>query len=275
MRSFLRQPLLHFCVLGGLFYAWVHFAAPVADDDARTILVDRDVLLTLIQRRTQIFDPAYAAAKLDAMTQQERALLIQDYVEEEALFREAEQLGLGEQDYVIRRRMVQKMDYAASSLGEPLALTDAQVEAFYAANQENYRTPDRLSFDHIFARTQAQTKRVLDQLGTTNPAQLGERFAYGRSFEAVSLVEAAEIFGSAFAQAVWLRDVDETAWQGPIASDHGMHLVRLRMKTTAAQPPLNAVRKAVETDMRYEAQEAARREVLDAIIASYRVRDET
>lgn len=274
MSNLLRQPLVHFCLLGGLFYAAVTWLGPAAGEEDSTIAVNRTVLLTFIQQRTQIFEPDYAAAKLDEMSAEERALLVRDYVEEEALYREAVRLGLDQADYVIRRRMVQKMDYAASSAGEEATLSDAQVEAYYAANNAAYETPNTYSFDQIYVPDPAQAAQVRDALKTQDPAQLGARFAYGRTFTKLTQSETADIFGSGFVEAIMDIAVDVSAWQGPIASIHGVHFVRLRGRLAAGIPPLDAVRKAVQADMRYEAETAARRAALDDIVKSYSVRDE-
>lgn len=275
MTSLARQPLLHFCVIGGLFYAAVAVFGPGQDGADKTIVVSQERLLVFIQQRTQIFEPDYARAKLDAMSANERALLIADFVEEEALYREAQRLGLAEQDYVIRRRMVQKMDYAASASGMVTQLSDAQVARYYADNKHQYQTPDTFSFDHIFLREAASAPGVRAALQTQDPARLGARFAYGRSFTQLSQGETADIFGANFAGALMAAPVDAALWQGPIASDHGVHFVRLRGRSAAAVPPLEDVRKAVEADMRYEAETKARAQAISAIIQSYSVRDDT
>lgn len=275
MPPLLRQPLLHFCVIGGLFYAAVTLLAPPGDAAGKTIVVSQERLLTFIQQRTQIFEPKYAAAKLAAMSAKERAVLIAQYVEEEALFREAQRLGLAEQDYVIRRRMVQKMDYAASNAATSAPLSEAQVAAYFQANKAQYETPDTLSFDQIYLADAAQAASVAQALKTEDPASLGARFAYGRRFTQLSAEETADIFGEDFAAQLMDVPVDPAAWQGPIASQHGVHFVQLRARTAGGIPALEDVRKAVEADMLYEAQNTARQQAVRDIIKSYSVRDET
>ena len=58
-------------------------------DDPKRITVDRDALLTFVQYRTKTFQPKLAAARLDAMKGEQLKRLIDDYVCEEALHREA------------------------------------------------------------------------------------------------------------------------------------------------------------------------------------------
>lgn len=275
MASLWRQPLVHFIVVGGLFYAAVSALSPPPEDFGATITVDRAALLTFIQQRTQIFELDYAAAKLEGMNADEIALLKRDYVEEEALYREAKRLGLEQEDYVIRRRMVQKMDYAAASAQSAPAFTQAQVAAYYAANAPSYAVADTLYFDHIFTRDAQRGALLLEKTSAEDFTQLGERFAYGSSFEGLTKAETADIFGPEFASALWAREANESAWQGPIQSTHGIHLVRLRRKVPAAQPPLEDIRRVLESDMRYEAEQDTRLTAIEQIVARYAVRDET
>lgn len=272
---FWKQPLVHFLLIGGLFYGSVSALSPAQEQAGQTIMVDRAALLTFIQQRTQIFEPDYAAAKLDGMDAAEIALLKADYVEEEALYREAKRLGLEREDYVIRRRMVQKMDYAAASTSGDITFSDDEVAAFYQANAADYATKDTLYFDHIFAKNQSDAAAFIEKIGTVPFTQLGQRFAYGSTFEGLTKAETADIFGSAFAEALWLRAANETEWQGPIPSTQGLHFVRLRRKDPAGQPPLANVRRVVEGDMRYEAEQEAQKTAIKQIIERYSVRDDT
>ena len=98
--KFLKDPLAHFLALGlGLFLLYAAFnPGGGTGDDPKRIVVDRDALLTFVQYRTKTFQPKLAAARLDAMSGERLKRLIDDYVREEALHREAKALGLGRND---------------------------------------------------------------------------------------------------------------------------------------------------------------------------------
>ena len=61
--------------------------------------------------------------------------------------------------------------------------------------------------------------------------------------------EVADIFGRAFADALWEAEV-ESGWQGPLPSGYGWHLVRVTGRTEGTTPPLAEIREEVEADWR-------------------------
>ena len=112
-----REPLVHFLAIGiGLFVLYEFVAPADASLDSKTIVVDRNALLTFIQFRSKAFNPEVAAERLDALGERELELLINDFVREEALHREAIALGMDKNDYIIKRRMIQSIEPVACSV---------------------------------------------------------------------------------------------------------------------------------------------------------------
>jgi hypothetical protein len=96
-----REPLLHFALAGvGVFllYAYANEHSPVADDQIVVTTGQIERIVTLFERTRQ-----------HAPTEQELRSLIDDYVLEEVLYREAKKIGLDQDDAIIRRRLEQKM----------------------------------------------------------------------------------------------------------------------------------------------------------------------
>src|SRR5690606_15059644 len=121
--TLLRQPLLHFLALGVLLFAlydWRVGDAPESDASARHIVVTREALLDFIQYRARAFDDAAAVAQLDSMSAEQREALIDEYVREEALYREALALGMEQGDYIIRQRLVQKVEFLLENLASAI-----------------------------------------------------------------------------------------------------------------------------------------------------------
>ena len=108
----LKQPLLHFLLIGLFFFLLFELnASRDRTDSQQSIIVNRDTLIEFIQLRSKTFDRAIANARLEAMMPSDLNQLIREFIKEEVLFREASTLGLDAQDYVIRRRLVQKMEF--------------------------------------------------------------------------------------------------------------------------------------------------------------------
>ena len=64
MRKLIREPLVHFLVIGlGLFVLYDFVAPEDANLDSKTIVVDRDALLTFVQFRSKAFNPGNRRGK--------------------------------------------------------------------------------------------------------------------------------------------------------------------------------------------------------------------
>ena len=115
-------------VLAALLYAAIAVFSPAKEESAgaRRIIVDRAALIEFIENRTSNFDADAVGAWLDGRAPAQLRAIIDDYVSEEVRYREALLLGLDANDYGIKQRLVQKMDYLDKT--DP-GLTDAQRQA--------------------------------------------------------------------------------------------------------------------------------------------------
>ncbi len=60
MKRLLREPLVHFLAIGiGLFVLFDLVAPEDSNLDSKTIVVDRDALLTFVQFRSKAFNPEW------------------------------------------------------------------------------------------------------------------------------------------------------------------------------------------------------------------------
>jgi hypothetical protein len=87
MGRFLKQPLLHFLLVGALLfivYGRESKSAATSSSPSATdpIVVDRAGLLDYMQYQSKAFDAALFSQRLDAMPDGERQALIKDYVRE-------------------------------------------------------------------------------------------------------------------------------------------------------------------------------------------------
>src|SRR6185437_16998911 len=152
--SLLRDPLVHFLVAGGaLFglYRVVHGPQVTTTADTRTIAVDATALLNFMQYESMAFKPDYFRTALGSLPADQKQALIDRYVREEALFREASAMGLAEGDYVIRRRLVQKMLYLLDDTAtESFAPNDAALLGYLHAHEDRYREAPTITFTQVF-----------------------------------------------------------------------------------------------------------------------------
>ena len=117
--NLLREPLMHFIIIGAALFALFTWLAPDGERESRRIVITQERLLEFMQYRNQTFSDS-ARDRLEetlrSMTPAQKAALVEDYLREEVLHREALAMGLDSTDYVIRRRLAQTMEYVCEAL---------------------------------------------------------------------------------------------------------------------------------------------------------------
>ena len=288
IKKLFREPLAQFLAIALLLFGgerWIN-AEDYAYDQYR-IEVGESELLQFMQQRAKTFKPDQAVAALARLKPQDRQRLVDDYVREEVLFREAMALNLDSNDPIIRRRLIQKMDYLAQGFydqAEPL--TGEDLRSYYAQNQQDYKKAAEATFTHVFISTQnrggteaqAMAAGLLKKLNTEkvpfeNASRYGERFLYNRNYVNREDDEIASHFGASFQQQVFAFD-SEQQWQGPVQSDHGWHLVLLVKNTDAYTPAFEQVSAAVLADRQRQQQRDIKRQAIDKLIAKYQIETE-
>ena len=283
---FWSDPLLHFVVLGALVFVVYRFLNPATTlGSERVITVNEANLVQFVQYRSKQFDTEQTRARLRGMSAAAIAELIDEYVAEEALYRSAQRFGLAADDYVIRRRLVQKMDFMAEGVASSAAAVDtAELEQFYAENMGRYFKAATVTFTHVFFAMQQRGSAAAHAMATGTLAELqnakvsfsqapqyGERFTYQLNYVERPHEEVADHFGEAMAQQVLALPVAPDRWVGPIASTHGSHLVLVTAHQAGYQPQFSEVAATVRQDYLAEQQQARRRTFAQEIIDGYDV----
>ena len=287
MTRWLREPLVHFVVAGAiLFGAFALFRDDVqTDSDSRTIVVDRRSLLTFLQYRANAFEAETFGNALDAMSDAEIGEIIDAYVSEEILYRQALEYGLDTSDNIIRQRLVQKMSFVLTDVAAAGQSADrAALETYFRDNIEAYAVAPWVTFTHVFfdagrrgeagareAALAAQRELNADAVQFNDGAGFGDRFPYDRNYVERTLEFVAGHFGYDFVAALAPLAPSATAWQGPIPSAYGEHLVMLTRNVDRSFPELDAVLSDVERDYLNEQTSAALAEMTGAIRDGYRI----
>ena len=280
LAAFTRDPLARFLMAGLLLYAlyWSFGAAP--DNEIR---VDHAVIVAELQYRNKAFAPGLGAAALERLSPAERRRLVNDYIDQEVLLREARRYRLDRGDDVIRRRMIEKAEFLSiTSAGAP-ALRPGALASYYEAHAEAFRAPALLTFAHVYFDPEARgadTERiarraVLDlntrHAGSEAATRQGDRFPFLTYYVERPEPFVASHFGEGFAQYVSEARPGST-WLGPVRSEIGWHTILLVRRTESRVPPLAEVEAEVSAAYLEDHQRRVRREALDQLRRAYRVR---
>ena len=154
--------------------------------------------------------------------------LIQSYIKEDVLYRQAVAMGLNEDDPITRRRMAQKLEFLTSDLAMMVQPAEGELEQYFRENSEVYRAPDRMTFSQVFFDPDSRGNKTLEDAAkallklqaagvpTEESMQVGDGFMLQSDF--VSVTEA----GSCPSNGQWLcrgRGATGTrrmAWSGAV-----------------------------------------------------------
>jgi parvulin-like peptidyl-prolyl isomerase len=98
----------------------------------------------------------------------------------------------------------------------------------------------------------------------------GDPFMLRSTYKGLTLSEAANLFGRAFANAVFKLDADNL-WHGPVSSGFGEHLVRLSRFTHARPPDFDEVKKLVAKDFAIAQRAQATKDLINELEKKYQV----
>ena len=288
MNTWLKQPLLHFAALGAAIFLlsqWI--GTDGAATEMRRILVDDQALREFVQYRSRSYDAATAAQTLERLSPTELEDVVDDLIREEALYRQAKALNLGANDYVIRRRLVQKMEFIAEGSAALVDLQDGDAERHYQQKPEDYYIEPTITFAHVYfdqQRRGAEAARALaaekrDELNRSAAplaaaTRHGDRFLYHVNYVERTLEFVSSHFGDAMAKQLFAEPADAQRWLGPFESEHGFHAVLVTANNPGRLPEFTEVAEQAARDARQRLTRKHREAALQAVIDRYDVRIE-
>lgn len=285
MKACLREPLLHFLLLGTCLF--VLYSALNRDEtavDERTIVIDRGKLLTYLQYRSRAFDEERFNEVLNELSEPDLEHLIDGYVREEALYREAKALGLDTNDYISRLRLVQQLEFVLRGFTDSGDdLTAREIRRYYDDNRLDYAEQPKVSFTHLFFSTAQHGSEEAEELARAKlealdadrtalaAAPVGDPFLQRKTYVSQGPEVVASHFGQEMQQALFTLKPDDGNWRGPFQSPYGFHLVLLTGKEPARIPSLEEVREQVVRDARRNLQNDRFERSVKAVVGSYDV----
>jgi hypothetical protein len=272
LRGFLKEPLLHFAVLGiGLFvlYRAISGGAGAAPNE---IVVDA--------ARVDVLATQFARTRQRVPTEQELQGLVENYVRDEVLYREGLALGLDRDDPVVRNRMRLRVELIADAAAPEVSEQAAQ--AWFDEHRERYAAPARFDFRQAFFAPAGHGERIdadigealraLGAAGNVDEARLGDATLLPAALRGVTTADVAAQFGDEFAAALGAAPTER--WFGPVRSAYGLHVVRIDAREEGEAVTLAAVRNEVERDVRDARAQAASDALYARLRARYSIRVE-
>ena len=140
----LRDPLLHFVVVGAVLFAGYELInggelKPSATDPVH-----------IGEGEIRWLKDTFANQWQRPPTEDELRGLVAGFLEEELFAREAKALGLDQNDTIVRRRLAQKLTFLIGDTLRIVEPTNEELRRFHDANPERFQTEARVSFTQLF-----------------------------------------------------------------------------------------------------------------------------
>jgi len=265
----LREPLLHFMFIGAAIYLlYGVFAEPVPEADDKTIVVtagEVEWMQTSWQKR---WNRPPTAQEFDG--------LVQQYIKETVLYREALTMGLNQHDQVIRRRLAQKLEFLAKDLVALTPPTEEELQSYFDEHLDRYQEPALYTFTQVFIDPDKRGDTTLEDAeaikakliaqgdAIEDPGALGDGLMLQDYYPQKDPLEIQKLFGSGFTES--LLELSPGQWHGPVLSGYGVHLVYISSISEPPAPEFTALRERVVQDWTMERGE----ELNDKFYASLR-----
>jgi hypothetical protein len=261
IRKFVREPLVHFIALGALVFLLFHFNANRDEAPEGKIVVTPGKIEQLVTGFTRTWHRPPTRQDLDG--------LVDDYIREEVLYREALAMGLDKDDTIVRRRMRQKLEFLTEEASSAAPPTDEELQNWLDKHPDKFRVEPAIAFSQVYFNTtsrgesaSAAAAKALAQLNSVGKniagPELGDATMLPHELPLSRVDEVASVFGNEFARQIAQLKPDR--WAGQVKSSYGWHLVYVSTRTEGRSRPLAEVREAVQREWL----EARRKEVVDS-----------
>lgn len=269
--SILREPLLHFLLIGGLLFAFSMLRSGPSDDEGFRIHVGAE--------RIAVLRAGFERDYLREPNKEELQQLVDEYVRTEACVREARALGLDRGDQLIRDHLRAKYELMLDDGAEPPEPTEEQLQLFLSEHPERYRTEDSISLMQVYLDPLqhedplTDAGLLLEQLTGDEDIGLVRALSDPGSLPPmlplVALSEVGWQFDPLFAEAVAGLPVGE--WSGPVESSYGVHLVLVTQRQEGRPLELDEIREDVRRDWVDDFQRRKLNGRIDEVLQQYEV----
>jgi hypothetical protein len=275
VKRWLREPLLHFLLIGVLLFGFYTYM----NRGRSGVKSPRQIVLSLDELATM--EMYFESQWHRRPTPQEFQAMVEDKIKEEVLYREGLVMGLDRDDTIVKRRMAQKVQFLAEDIATAHEPSTAELKAWFEKNTDKFALPSRYGFRHVYFSpdkrganahndaAQALAKIAGQPEDSTLMASGADRFMFQDYYSDRTPSAIAKEFGPQFA--VSLEKVKPGSWQGPIESGFGWHLVFVDTVIPGRIPAFDEVESDVKTAWLGEQKALAREKAYKSLRAKYTV----
>lgn len=264
MTRLLREPFVHFLLLGCLIFA-AYAVLDGGESEEDRIVID--------QARLDHLRELWKIQWKREPNESETRALLERYVRQEVFYREALRMGLDRDDEIVRKRLAQKMEAVANDLGTLMRPPDeARLRAFHQEHAALFTRPASYAFEQVlFLPGEGDEVAALQALqagGAIAPERV-DKLGVRNQWSLTPVPELDNAFGSGFADA--LAGLPDGQWSGPVPSGYGLHLVRVSERAPPTLLPFEEVRDHVAREYAYRNELSAQDGMYDELRSRYTI----
>lgn len=245
MLNWLKEPLLHFIVIGiGLFF--LHSMVSDPKTTKESIRIDDQTVNVLISNYTKNMDSPPSPEVVNG--------LIDEYVLSEIYYREALALHLDQNDEIVKRRLTQKYQFIVEDLMEKEDVDTSALMDYYNNHKVQYQSETKYNIRHIYFNPDKRKNPGKDALNALSRLEkdanidingLGDKGIIANQLDTVSLYDISRLFGigiekqwSEFPVKKWIQ----------ISTSMGEHLIFIENGNQSSPLPFSSVVARVAKD---------------------------
>ncbi len=268
MKRVLREPLLHFSLIGvALFFIFGLVDDRMSGDPYNKVVVSAG----RIEQLENIFTKTWQRPP----TADELKRLVDDFVLEEIYYRQAVAMGIDSDDTVIRRRLRQKLEFLTDDMAAADVPTDEELVAYLAENADAFLRDTTYTFEQLYINPEQPgadlERRIEEQLAALRAGNesSGDAGLLPSNFDATPARAVDGSFGLGFSESLDALPVGE--WEGPIESGLGLHLIRIDTRIEGSLPDLDDIRPIVEREWANQKRLDTRQLINEQLLQDYDV----
>jgi hypothetical protein len=267
MKRLIKEPLVHFLLLGFLIFGYYYWIKKdTASED--TILIndaEYNYLLSTWKKQWQQ-DP----------NEEEIKAFLDQYLRQEVFYKEALNIGLDHNDIIIKRRLAQKMEAVSNDMSAMVKPpTDEELKAFYEENKDLFQLPEVYSFQQILflddepgVDQEIQKVKAALEKGEGIPSSRRTKLALKNSWGNAYANDIHNAFGDDFTNA--LEQAKLNQWI-ILPSGFGKHLVYISSKDDAGLAHFDEIKSYVKKEFEYRTEVETQEQVYQDLLKKYQV----
>lgn len=260
--GWLREPLLHFIVLGGLLFAVDHFLIGRADDP-HTIVIGAEVDSEAVR--------VFEATRGHPPNEAELKALHKVWLDNEVLYREGLAMQVDKGDDAIRERVIFKALSVIDAGIKLPAIDEKQLREWFEKNRSKYDEPKRYNFQEAVLSGDTSEAAVRGFVGELNSGAPGDAQAGLRVFKDRPHANLVQSYGAEFPKQ--LEEVAPGMWQAMQAGT-AWHAIRLDAVVAPKPAEFEPLRNVILQDWTDATASEQRTAAVRALAKKYQVKFE-